>query len=170
MLPPSQSMSSSLNPMVQSPIPSPIHVGRSHEHFDTSGSSKTKIRWRFLLLGHVVRKNSTQFMSHFGNLVREHILPYYPSWLAIPLKLKDIVWEMICDEYVLPQVEKRKLMKSAKTMWRNGKLTLTKKYDEYDTDDERKKNCPKKTKLKIEFDFSILLLQKKLKLVGKGTR
>ncbi|KAF6161032.1 hypothetical protein GIB67_007673 [Kingdonia uniflora] len=26
------------------------------------------------------------------------------------------------------------------------KKTLKKKYDEYDTDDERKKNCPKKTK------------------------
>ncbi|KAF6160880.1 hypothetical protein GIB67_041934 [Kingdonia uniflora] len=37
MLPPSRSMSSSLNPMEQSPMPSPIHVGGSHEHFDTSG-------------------------------------------------------------------------------------------------------------------------------------
>ncbi|KAF6172809.1 hypothetical protein GIB67_034661 [Kingdonia uniflora] len=36
MLPPSRSMSSSLNPMEQSPIPSPIHIGGSHEHFDTS--------------------------------------------------------------------------------------------------------------------------------------
>ncbi|KAF6157115.1 hypothetical protein GIB67_041576 [Kingdonia uniflora] len=36
MLPPSQSMSSSSNPMKQLPIPSPIHVGGSHEHFDTS--------------------------------------------------------------------------------------------------------------------------------------
>ncbi|KAF6141119.1 hypothetical protein GIB67_006564, partial [Kingdonia uniflora] len=62
MLPPSRSMSSSLNHMEQSPIPSPIHVGGSHEHFDTSGggSSKPKIRLRFSLLGHVVGKNSTK--------------------------------------------------------------------------------------------------------------
>ncbi|KAF6147985.1 hypothetical protein GIB67_024160 [Kingdonia uniflora] len=56
MLPPLRSMSSSLNPMEQSPIPSPIHVGGSHKHFDTSGG------------GYVVRKNSTKFISHFGNL------------------------------------------------------------------------------------------------------
>ncbi|KAF6174985.1 hypothetical protein GIB67_026473 [Kingdonia uniflora] len=98
MLPPSRSMTSLLNPMRQSPIPSPIHVGVSHEHFDTSGSSKTKIRLRFSLLGHVVGKNSTKFMSHFGSLVREHIPPYYPDWLAVPLKLKDSVWETICME------------------------------------------------------------------------
>ncbi|KAF6164745.1 hypothetical protein GIB67_040997 [Kingdonia uniflora] len=148
MLPPLRSMSSLLNPMEQSPIPSPIHVGGSHEHFDTSGggSSKTKIRLRFSLLGHVVGKNSTKFMSRFGSLVREHIPPYYPDWLAVPLKLKDTVWETICDEYELPQAAKRKLMKSANTMWRNEKKILRKKYDECDTDDERKKNFPKKTK------------------------
>ncbi|KAF6158200.1 hypothetical protein GIB67_014994 [Kingdonia uniflora] len=143
-------MSSSLNPMEQSPIPSPIHVGGSHENFDTSdgGSSKPKIRLRLSLLGHVVGKKSTKFMSRFGDLVREHIPPYYPSWLAVPFKLKDTVWEMICDEYVLPQEAKRKLMKSVNTMWRNEKKILRKKYDECDTDDERKKNCPKKTKPK----------------------
>ncbi|KAF6169438.1 hypothetical protein GIB67_021441 [Kingdonia uniflora] len=37
-------------------------------------------------------------------------------------------------------------MRPANTLWRNGKKTLRKKYDEYDIDDERKKNCPKKTK------------------------
>ncbi|KAF6142572.1 hypothetical protein GIB67_039536 [Kingdonia uniflora] len=62
------------------------------------GSSKTKIRLRFSLLGHVVGKNSTKFMSNFGNLVREYIPPYYIDWLAIPLKLKDTVWETICME------------------------------------------------------------------------
>ncbi|KAF6143522.1 hypothetical protein GIB67_029691 [Kingdonia uniflora] len=84
-------------------------------------------------------------MSRFGNLVREHIPPYYPSWLAVPLKLKDTVWETICEKYVLPQEAKRKLMKSANTMWRNGNKILRKKYEECDIDDERKKNCPKKT-------------------------
>ncbi|KAF6169346.1 hypothetical protein GIB67_016516 [Kingdonia uniflora] len=118
MLPPSRSMSSSLNPIEQSPIPSPIHVGGSYEHFNTLGgdSSKPKIRFGFSLLGHFVGKNSTKFMSRFGNLVREHIPPYYPSWLAIPLKLQDTVWETICDENVLPQEAKRKLMKLANTM------------------------------------------------------
>ncbi|KAF6173897.1 hypothetical protein GIB67_039848 [Kingdonia uniflora] len=81
--------------MEQSPIPLPIHVGRSHEYFDTSGG------------GYVVGKNSTKFMSHFGNLVREHILAYYPDWQAVSLKLKDSIWETICDEYVLPQAEKK---------------------------------------------------------------
>ncbi|KAF6155555.1 hypothetical protein GIB67_004549 [Kingdonia uniflora] len=99
MLPPSRSMSSLLNSMEQSPIPSPIHVGGSHEHFDTSGG------------GHVAGKNSTKFMSVFGNLVREDIPPYYPNWLAVLLKLKDTIWKTICDEYVLPQATKRKLMK-----------------------------------------------------------
>ncbi|KAF6152758.1 hypothetical protein GIB67_032439, partial [Kingdonia uniflora] len=37
--------------------------------------------------------------------------PYYPDWLAVPLKLKDSVWETICDYYVLPQAAKRKFMK-----------------------------------------------------------
>ncbi|KAF6144804.1 hypothetical protein GIB67_038903 [Kingdonia uniflora] len=145
MLPPSRSMSSSSNPMEQSPIPSPIHAGGSHEHFDTSGggSSKTKIQLRFSLLGHVVGKNSTKFMSHFGSLVREHIPPYYPNWPIIPLKSKDTVWDMICKEYVLPQASKRKLIRLANTIWKNEKNET---YDECDTDDERKKNRPKKTK------------------------
>ncbi|KAF6169360.1 hypothetical protein GIB67_016530 [Kingdonia uniflora] len=90
-------------------------------------SSKPKIRLRFSLLRHVVGKNSTKFMSHFVKLVREHIPPYYPSWLAVPLRLKDTIWETICDEYVLPQAAKRKLMKSANTMWRNGKKYLGKR-------------------------------------------
>ncbi|KAF6166484.1 hypothetical protein GIB67_038221 [Kingdonia uniflora] len=151
MLPPSRSMSSSLNPMEQSPIPSPIHVGGSHEHFDTLGG------------GHVVGKNSTKFKSRFGNLVREHIPPYYSSWLAIPLKLKDTVWETICDEYVLPQEAKIKLMKSANTMWRNRKKILKKKYDECDTDDERKKNCPKMTKPEDWLRFVYLTSTKEVK-------
>ncbi|KAF6154759.1 hypothetical protein GIB67_032371 [Kingdonia uniflora] len=41
MLPPSRSMSSSLNPMEQLLIPSPIHVGGSHEHFETSGGGSS---------------------------------------------------------------------------------------------------------------------------------
>ncbi|KAF6161145.1 hypothetical protein GIB67_007786 [Kingdonia uniflora] len=100
MLPPSRSTSSSSKPMEQSPIPSPIYDGGSYEHFDTSGrgSSKTKIRLRFSLLGHVVGKNSTKFMSRIGSLVREHIPPYNLNWLAVSLKSKDTVWEMICME------------------------------------------------------------------------
>ncbi|KAF6171995.1 hypothetical protein GIB67_029413 [Kingdonia uniflora] len=108
MLPPSRSMSSSLNPMEQSPIPSPIHVGGSHEHFDTSGGDMPfydkncqfvmLILTNISVIGHVVGKNLTKFMLHFGNLVREHIPPYYPSWLAVPLKLKDTIWEAICME------------------------------------------------------------------------
>ncbi|KAF6139068.1 hypothetical protein GIB67_010794, partial [Kingdonia uniflora] len=50
------------------------------------------------------------------------------------------------EEYVLPEAAKRKLMKSANNLWRNGKKTLRKKYDEWDTDEARKKNCPKKTR------------------------
>ncbi|KAF6176854.1 hypothetical protein GIB67_026541 [Kingdonia uniflora] len=42
MLPPSRSMSSSLNPMEQSPIPSPIHVGGSHKHFNTLDGEEVK--------------------------------------------------------------------------------------------------------------------------------
>ncbi|KAF6149506.1 hypothetical protein GIB67_003654 [Kingdonia uniflora] len=42
MQPPSRSMSSSLNPMEQSFIPSPIHVGGPHEHFDTLGGEEVK--------------------------------------------------------------------------------------------------------------------------------
>ncbi|KAF6163619.1 hypothetical protein GIB67_036079 [Kingdonia uniflora] len=37
MLPPPRSTSSSSSPMEQLPIPLSIHVGGSHEHFDTSG-------------------------------------------------------------------------------------------------------------------------------------
>ncbi|KAF6166211.1 hypothetical protein GIB67_023921 [Kingdonia uniflora] len=125
-------------------------------------SSKPKIRLKFLLLGHV-EKNSTKFLSRFSNLVREHIPPYYPSWLAIPLKLKDTVWEMICSEYVLPQAAKRKLIKSANTMRRNEKNTLRKMFDECDTDDERKKNCPKKTKPEVWVRFDDLTSTEEVK-------
>ncbi|KAF6145231.1 hypothetical protein GIB67_041426 [Kingdonia uniflora] len=70
------------------------------------------------LLGHIVGKNSTKFMSRLGNL----------------------------EEYVLPEAAKRKIMRSANNLWRNGKKILRKKYDEWDTDEARKKNCPKKTR------------------------
>ncbi|KAF6170988.1 hypothetical protein GIB67_014805 [Kingdonia uniflora] len=106
MLPPSRSMPSSLNPIEQLPIPSPIHVGGSHEHFNTLGGG-----------------SSITFYYLFKATLRE--------------KGRNM--------YFL-QKQKRKLMKSTNTMWRNGKKTLRKKYDKCDTDDERKKNCPKKTK------------------------
>ncbi|KAF6177120.1 hypothetical protein GIB67_005108 [Kingdonia uniflora] len=63
------------------------------------------------------------------------------SWI-----FEDNVWQIICEEYVLPEGAKRKLMKSANNLWRNGKKILRKKYDEWDTDEARKKNCPKKTR------------------------
>ncbi|KAF6160279.1 hypothetical protein GIB67_019048 [Kingdonia uniflora] len=54
-------------------------------------------------------------------------------------------------------------MKSANTMWRNGKKILRKKYDECDTDDERKKNCPKKTKPEDWVQFVDLTSMEKVK-------
>ncbi|KAF6159366.1 hypothetical protein GIB67_032137 [Kingdonia uniflora] len=50
------------------------------------------------------------------------------------------------SEYVLPEAAKRKLMTSANILWRNGKKIHRKKYDKWDTDEARKKNCPKKTR------------------------
>ncbi|KAF6169557.1 hypothetical protein GIB67_028108, partial [Kingdonia uniflora] len=50
------------------------------------------------------------------------------------------------EEYVLPEAEKRKLMRSTNNLGRNGKKILGKMYDKWDTDELRKKNCPKKTK------------------------
>ncbi|KAF6137687.1 hypothetical protein GIB67_023621 [Kingdonia uniflora] len=50
------------------------------------------------------------------------------------------------EEYVLPEAAKRNLMRSANNLWRNGKKTLRKKYDELDTDEARKKNCTKNTR------------------------
>ncbi|KAF6172108.1 hypothetical protein GIB67_029526 [Kingdonia uniflora] len=76
------------------------------------------------------------FIASFSSIEEESMV--YPSSLPVELD--------IFDEYVLPQAAKRKLMKSTNTMWRNGKKILRKKYDECDTDDERKKNCLKKTK------------------------
>ncbi|KAF6153921.1 hypothetical protein GIB67_023698 [Kingdonia uniflora] len=117
MLPLSQSMSSSLNPIEQSHIPSPIHVGGSHEHFDTLGRGssitfyslfrailrekgffKNKDTVEIFVARTCCWKELNQILYRFGNLVREHIPPYYPSWLAVPLKLKDTVWETICME------------------------------------------------------------------------
>ncbi|KAF6146901.1 hypothetical protein GIB67_018554 [Kingdonia uniflora] len=48
------------------------------------------------------------------------------------------------EEYVVPEVAKRKLIKSANILWRNRKKTLRKKYDEWDTKEARKKNFLKK--------------------------
>ncbi|KAF6155116.1 hypothetical protein GIB67_009948 [Kingdonia uniflora] len=115
MISPSQSTPSLPNPSEPLPIP----VGGSHvEHSTTSGG------------GHIVGKNSTKFMSRLGNLVREHIPPYYPDWPAVPDRFKNTIWQIICEEYVLPEAEKRKIMRSANNLWRNGKKTLKKKYDE----------------------------------------
>ncbi|KAF6165432.1 hypothetical protein GIB67_017914 [Kingdonia uniflora] len=60
--------------------------------------------------------------------------------------LDYILWLREQDEYVLPEAEKRKIMRSANNLWRNGKKTLRKKYHEWDTDEARKKNYPKKTR------------------------
>ncbi|KAF6163023.1 hypothetical protein GIB67_021172 [Kingdonia uniflora] len=97
MISPSQSTPSLPNPSE----PLPIAAGGSHdEHSTTSGgdSSKIKIPLKLSLLGHVVGKNSTKFMSRLGNLVREHIPPYYPDWPAVPDRFKDTVWQIICME------------------------------------------------------------------------
>ncbi|KAF6154403.1 hypothetical protein GIB67_028295 [Kingdonia uniflora] len=144
MIPPSQSTPSSPNPSEPLPIP----AGGSHEHSATSGgdSSKTKMPLKLSLLGHVVGKNSAKSMSRLGNLLREHTLPYYPDWPAVPNEFKDTVWQIICEEYVLPKAAKRKFMRSANNLWRNGKKTLRKKYDKWDTDEARKNNCPKETR------------------------
>ncbi|KAF6155037.1 hypothetical protein GIB67_035784 [Kingdonia uniflora] len=142
-----------ISPSQSTPNPSeplPIPAGRSHEHSTTSGgdSSKPKIPLKLLLLGHVVGKNLAKFMSRLGNLVREHIPPYYPDSPVVPDRFKDTVWQIICEEYVLPEAAKRKLMKSANNLWRNGMKILKKKYDEWDTNEARKKNYPKKTRPK----------------------
>ncbi|KAF6173189.1 hypothetical protein GIB67_028487 [Kingdonia uniflora] len=92
---------SQLTPSLPNPSdPLPIPAGGSHdEHSTTSGgdSSKIKIPLKLSLLGHVVGKNSTKFMSHLGNLVREHIPPYYPDWPAVPDRFKDTVWQIIWE-------------------------------------------------------------------------
>ncbi|KAF6172118.1 hypothetical protein GIB67_029536 [Kingdonia uniflora] len=62
--------------------------------------------------------------------------------------LDYILWLREQEEYVLPKVAKRKLMKSANNLWRNGKKTLRKKYDEWNTDEARKKSYPKMTRPK----------------------
>ncbi|KAF6157972.1 hypothetical protein GIB67_015288 [Kingdonia uniflora] len=92
MISPSQSTPNTSEPL-------PIPTGGSHEHSTTSGgdSSKPKIPLKLSLLGHVVGKNSTKFMSCLGNLVREHIPPYYPDWPVVPDRFKDTVWQIICD-------------------------------------------------------------------------
>ncbi|KAF6139974.1 hypothetical protein GIB67_027191 [Kingdonia uniflora] len=94
MISPLQSTPSLPNPSEPLPIP----AGGSHdEHSTTSGgdSSKIKIPLKLSLLGHVVGKNSTKFMSRLGNLVREHIPPYYPDWSAVPDRFKDTVWQIM---------------------------------------------------------------------------
>ncbi|KAF6172610.1 hypothetical protein GIB67_036560 [Kingdonia uniflora] len=141
MISPSQSTPNPSEPLL-------IPTGGLYEHSTTSGgdSSKPKIPLKLSLLGHVVGKNLTKFMSGLGNLVREHIPPYYPDCLVVPDRFKDTIWQIICEEYKLPEAAKTKLMKSANNFWRNGKKTLRKKYDEWDTYEARKNNCPKKAR------------------------
>ncbi|KAF6154560.1 hypothetical protein GIB67_017942 [Kingdonia uniflora] len=67
------------------------------------------------------------------------------SFITLYLLLRAI---KTLEECVLPEAAKRKLMKSANNLWRNEKKTLRKKYDERNTDEVRKMNCPKKTRPK----------------------
>ncbi|KAF6162584.1 hypothetical protein GIB67_003130 [Kingdonia uniflora] len=67
------------------------------------------------------------------------------------------------DEYVLPEAVKRKLMRSANNLWRNGKKTIRKRYDEWDTDEARKKNCPKINRPKNWVQFVNLTSTKEVK-------
>ncbi|KAF6160256.1 hypothetical protein GIB67_019025 [Kingdonia uniflora] len=105
-LPPSRSMSSLLNPVEQSPIPSPIHVGGSHEHFDTSGGGSSITFYSLFRATMHEKGTNMYFLKQQKENIQNQLIP--------------------CGE-----------MK---------KKTLRKKYDECDTDDERKKKCPKKTK------------------------
>ncbi|KAF6149965.1 hypothetical protein GIB67_008686 [Kingdonia uniflora] len=98
-------------------------------HLETLNSAKTKILLKLSLLGHVVGKNSTKFMSRLGNLIEENIPPYYPDWPVVPNRFKDIVWHIICEEYVLPEAAKRKLMRSTNNLWRNGKKNTQEKME-----------------------------------------
>lgn len=94
--------------------------------------------------GQPIGEEAAPFTSYVGSLMRKHCPITYEKWRDVPLKLRETLWKLVLDKYVVPVAYKAQVIERIHTYWRHHKsvLRLT-HYDKYNTDEERKRHCPK---------------------------
>ncbi|KAF6141094.1 hypothetical protein GIB67_006539 [Kingdonia uniflora] len=115
-------------------------------------------------VGQAVGDKSAKFSTRIGEIAREHILIYIPTWKSVSNDTKMLIWISLSNEYELPLAAKDQVLIGANIAWKNKKCELRNVYDKYPTDDARKRNCPART---IQEDWEryirILYLQTEIK-------
>ncbi|KAF6154868.1 hypothetical protein GIB67_018305 [Kingdonia uniflora] len=77
--------------------------------------------------GQAVGNKSIKFSTYIGEIAREHIPIYIPTYKG--------------NEYELLLIAKDQVLIGTNIAWKNKKCELRKVYDKYPTDDARKRNC-----------------------------
>lgn len=94
--------------------------------------------------GQPIGEGSVSFTSNLGALSRKHCPVCYEQWKDVPDQIKETIWKHVTDKYILSVIMKEQILKRVSKHWREFKCQLrSKHYDKYDTDAEKKKNCPR---------------------------
>ncbi|XXG72113.1 hypothetical protein AAC387_Pa07g1276 [Persea americana] len=109
----------------------------------TSSSLKQKPVITLNAFGLPVGDYSAKLATRCGKLVRTHVPISIKDWRAVPKSMKDELWKLLQDEFVVPQSYKNKCLKSMSEMFRKYKTTLRMRYlDPHTTQEDRLSNCP----------------------------
>ncbi|KAF6148137.1 hypothetical protein GIB67_011912 [Kingdonia uniflora] len=103
-------------------------------------------------VGQAVGDNSTKFSTRIGEIAREHIPIYIPTWKGVSNDTKMLIWNSLSNEYELPLAAKDQVLIGANIAYK--KCELRKVYDKYPTEDARKINCPTTT---IQDDWELFV-------------
>ncbi|KAF9613579.1 hypothetical protein IFM89_009249 [Coptis chinensis] len=111
---------------------------------DTEGLPMQKKMVYFNHNGQPIGEGSTSFVNDLGSMMRKYCPISYDRWSDMPDQTKDLLWKTITDKYIVPVAYKGKVLQRIHNYWRSFKSVIRcKHYDLFDTDDERKANCPK---------------------------
>lgn len=92
--------------------------------------------------------NSNLYSSYLGKLARDRAPIGYPTWHKVAPEIKDKMWTVIKQHFVVPEHARKQTFKSVGKLWRGFKTKLRLRiYDAYDTDQDRIVHCPTDVKL-----------------------
>ncbi|KAL5728893.1 hypothetical protein ACHQM5_001920 [Ranunculus cassubicifolius] len=119
----------------------PLEVNYQTDH---EGLTKKRKVVHFNDKGQPIGEGSAPFSSELGSIMRKHCPISYETWRGVPGQTKDKLWKRVTDKYIVPVAYKPNVLEKIHNYWRSHKSLLrTKHYDRYNTDEERKSNCPK---------------------------
>ncbi|KAL5697918.1 hypothetical protein ACHQM5_029018 [Ranunculus cassubicifolius] len=93
--------------------------------------------------GQPIGEESKPFNSYLNTIMREHCPIRYQKWKDVPGEIKNTVWNLVTDKFLVAAGYKHKVLQKVQDYWRRHKNVLRiRHYDCYDTDEKRKQNCP----------------------------